>query len=136
MKSFKIIVLISALSSAISVSASQKKCEFEGLSLSSLSEENSRFKNTETKDKMIGLPKIFSAYKDSLGEFSSKDCQKSVRKTHFQSLDSSKAYTFYYTNEDSCDGGNSYGLIIGNKADSPNKDGVIALITDSDISCL
>ena len=45
-------------------------------------------------------------------------------------------YTFYYTNEDSCDGGNSYGLIISNKADSPNKDGVIALITDSDISCL
>ena len=136
MNSLKLIFLMSTLAWAMTVSASQKKCEFENLSLADLTEENSLFKNNESEDKMVGLPKIFEAYKDQLGEFSAKDCKKSIRKTHFQSLESNKTYTFLYTNEDNCDGGNSYGLILSNKADSLNKDGVIAVITDSDISCL
>ena len=137
MNSCKFLIFISALSFAMTISAAtQTKCEFEGLSLADLKVENSRFKNNLVEDKIMDLPKIFSSYEEILGTFNAEDCKKSIIKTKLQSLASSKTYTLFYTNEDNCDGGNSYGLIMTTKSSSPKKDGVIALITDSDISCL
>jgi hypothetical protein len=126
-----------ALSSTLTISAAtQTKCEFEGLNLADFKDENARFKNNPKTDKIIDLPKIFSSYEGTLGTFSAEDCKKSIRKTQLQSLASQKTYTIFYTVEDNCDGGNSYGLIMTTKSSSPNKDGVVALITDSDITCL
>lgn len=55
----------------------------------------------------------------SLKSFSYKDCKDSMHQ--FELPDGTR---FVFTNEDDCDGGNSYGLVY-------RKDKVVALINDS-----
>lgn len=112
-----------------------KKCVFEDKQLGELFEAGSGFKNIKKDDRYMGIPKIFDSY-DELGEFSKRECKKAVKVTKMVSFEDHNVYTLYYTNEDYCDGGNSYGLILGTKEQSPRGDKVIATITDSFIDCL
>lgn len=114
-----------------------KKCVFQDLQLGELDEEGSAFKNITKDDRYQGIPKLFDSYKKELGEWSKTECKKAVKVTKFVSFEDHKVYTLYYTNEDYCDGGNSYGLILTDrKENSPRGDKVIATITDSFIECL
>lgn len=65
---------------------------------------------------------------DVVGEFEATRCETALRQTRITAK--GKEFNFIYTNEDECDGGNSYGYI----ADSENK--VLGFITDSFLECL
>lgn len=117
--------------------APKKRCVFQDKQLGELDEEGSGFKNIDKDDRYQGIPKLFDSYKKELGEWSKTECKKAVKVTKYVSFEDHKVYTAYFTNEDYCDGGNSYGLILTDKKeDSPRGDKVIATITDSFIDCL
>jgi hypothetical protein len=65
-----------------------------------------------------------------VGDFNASECENALREkeVYFKSL--KKGLRFIYTNEDECDGGNSYGYVIDDK----NK--VVGHIGDSGIYCL
>ncbi|MFZ4715716.1 MAG: hypothetical protein ACOYL6_18480 [Bacteriovoracaceae bacterium] len=132
----KLLITLLAVLSLQSSMAAEKKCVFDDLKLQDLKTGLEGFKNITKDEKKVNLPKIFDSYKKQLGEWDKKDCKGAVLKTQFESLSDHGLYTFLFTNKDSCDGGNPYGLILGTKDQSPNKDKVIATITDGDINCL
>lgn len=132
----KLLIAVLALTFTAGAFAGSKKCVFQGKQLGELDEAGSDFKNITKDDKYMGIPKIFDSYKKELGEWSKTECKKAVKVTKFVSFEDHNVYTFKYTNEDYCDGGNSYGLILGTKEQSPRGDKVIATITDSFIECL
>ena len=115
--------------------AATKSCVFQDAQLGSIMYNEGPYKVIAKDDKVMGLPTIFASY-PQLGEFDAIDCQDAVRSTKVVSFVDHKVYTFYFTNKDRCDGGNSYGLILGTAKQSPNRDKVVAIITDGDIDCL
>ncbi|MCK5882726.1 MAG: hypothetical protein KAG61_03485 [Bacteriovoracaceae bacterium] len=62
--------------------------------------------------------------------FEYQSCKDSVREFAFMDMEGNE-FKIMYTNEENCDGGNSYGVIV-----DMNSSKIIAHINDSDISCL
>ena len=77
------------------------------------------------------LPELFTKYEKELGFFQKERCYQGVIHVYYQSLLSNERYEFYYTNNDACDGGNAYGLILGKDEKRPSLDSVIGIIRDS-----
>lgn len=72
---------------------------------------------------------LFSQF-ESLGDFEIDRCKDAIKEVVVQDTDGSRL-RLLYTIEDSCDGGNSYGVILDDKTLAP-----VALIHDSDVSCI
>jgi hypothetical protein len=87
----------------------------------------------ETKE---DLPELFLWYEKELGTFAKESCRQGISHVFYQHILTKKIYELYYTIIDDCDGGNSYGLILGEKKDSAHPDRVIGIIRDSSCSVL
>ncbi len=118
---------------AISAQAAPRECVFKDLELGQIYEGDTPFEMLEETAKQIDVPEIFSKY---VGEMDQEQCKGAVQEILVRSKDDQSVYTFLYTNEDSCDGGNSFGVILSDETPAPNEDKVIATISDSFIDCL
>lgn len=85
---------------------------------------------TEISEKQVPFPGYLFSQFESLGDFDYESCKDAVQEVVVQAQDGSRL-RLIYTVEDSCDGGNSYGIILNDKDLAP-----VALIHDSDVSCL
>jgi hypothetical protein len=107
-------------------------CPFEGMSVSSV-EDSADFISSPSKWAPFPQP-LYLKYESRLGGLPLSECKDAVIANSIQSKKTGKIYTAYYTNDDTCDGGNSYGMIV--EGSDPRTDKVIATIEDSDIICL
>ena len=114
------------------VSQQSLACTFDGLQLVDLT--NSPKFQYSAELKYPFPQKLFGSFEEKLGTFDTKDCQNNVVKQTIKDKGSNITYTAFYTNEDDCDGGNSYGAIV--KGTEPNEKNVVALIMDSFLMCL
>ncbi len=82
----------------------------------------------------LPIPKnIVDVLNRFFGNFSAEDCRNAFTVTKIKDLATGDAFLAYYTNQDICDGGNSFGVIVkekGGKIERP-----YALIEDSYIDC-
>lgn len=85
---------------------------------------------TEVSATGVAFPGYLFSQFESLGSFEYEECKDAVTEVTMQASDGSRI-RMLYTTEDSCDGGNSYGIVIDDKTLAP-----VALINDGDISCL
>lgn len=102
-------------------------CGFEDMGLYQVQYESNYTVVSENNVKFPGY--LFSKF-PSLEDFDYENCQDAVKEVVVMDT-TKKRFNLIFTSEDSCDGGNSYGLILDNKTLAP-----IATINDSDISCL
>jgi hypothetical protein len=107
-------------------------CPFEGMSIGGV-DDSSDFISSESKWAPFPEP-LYLKYESRLGGLPLNECKESVIANSIQVKKTGKIYTAFYTNDDSCDGGNSYGMII--EGTDPRVDKVIATIEDSDIVCV
>lgn len=107
-------------------------CPFKDLSHADLTNTNS-FVVLETKS--IPFPDhLFTAFSDHLGEFNKSECANAAHEKKLLYKPTNVLYSMYYTDQELCDGGNTYGLIIQQSPHDSNN--VIATIEDSFIYCL
>lgn len=109
------------------ITSSAFACSVEDTSIYQVREESDF---TEISAKDVAFPGYLFSQFESLGDFDYESCKDAVTEVTMQAADGSRI-RMLYTNEDSCDGGNSYGIVIDDKTLAP-----VALINDSDISCL
>jgi len=64
------------------------------------------------------------------GQFNYEECSEALRFKTMRSLITGRIFTAVYTNEDECDGGNSYGALFNEDMSK-----IVGNIGDSDISC-
>ncbi len=102
-------------------------CAVDDMNIHEIREE-SRF--TEVGNGSAAFPAYLFSQFEALGDFDYESCRDAVTEVIVQDTDGSRL-RMLYTIEDSCDGGNSYGLIIDDKTLAP-----VALITDGDVSCI
>ena len=102
-------------------------CGVDDMNIHEIREE-SRF--TEVGSGSAAFPAYLFSQFNALGDFDYESCKDAVTEVTVQDTDGSRL-RMIYTVEDSCDGGNSYGLNIDDKTLAP-----VALITDGDVSCL
>lgn len=107
-------------------------CPFEGMSVSGV-EDSTEFVSSESKWAPFPEP-LYLKYESRLGGLPLSECKESVIANSIQVKKTGKLYTTFYTNDDTCDGGNSYGMIV--EGQEARADKVIATIEDSDIICL
>ncbi len=106
-----------------------KCCPFSGKTLEDL-RQDSKYIVADTPS--LAFPGIlFKALSDRLGSF--ENCN-SVATARIVEWKANRLYTAYYTNDDACDGGNSYGVIVKGAGLNPGQS--VATIEDSEISCL
>lgn len=107
-------------------------CPFQGLSVGAV-EDSSEFVSSESK--WAKFPEtLYLKFKSRLGGLPISECKDSVITNTIDVKKTGKRYTAFYTNDDTCDGGNSYGMIV--EGNEPRTEKVIATIEDSDIVCL
>lgn len=109
------------------LSASAFACSVDDSNIYTVENESDFVVVSEAKVPFPGY--LFSQF-PSLGDFDYDSCKDAVKETIVKGADGSRL-RLIYTIEDSCDGGNSYGMVIDDKTLAP-----VALIHDSDISCL
>ena len=107
-------------------------CPFQGMSVSAV-EDSPDFISSESKWAPFPEP-LYLKYESRLGGLPLSECKEAIIANSIQVKKTGKIYTAFYTNDDSCDGGNSYGMII--EGTDPRTDKVIATIEDSDIVCI
>lgn len=101
-------------------------CEFENGSIFQVIEES---ENVEVSSQYVAFPGyLFDQL--GVGEFRYEECKDAIKEVTMKRPNGS-SFRMIYTNEDHCDGGNSFGFIIESKTLTP-----IAVIHDSDISCI
>lgn len=106
-------------------------CPFEDLQLSELEDLSQFSLGTETA---IPFPAaLFRSYKRSLSPFSAEECRDSIRVRPVFDRLSAQQFFAVYTNDDSCDGGNTYGLIL--VSEELKEENVVGVIQDSFIFC-
>lgn len=112
--------------------SAQARCPFEGLSLSHLEESSDyEFKKIGT----VPFPQaLVTSQNTLLGDLPEKECKEAFIADQVKIKSSGKIYTAFYSNEDSCDGGNSYGVMVEGTQPDPKK--AVATIEDSDLWCL
>ena len=106
---------------------------FASLSFASVCEQISSMQ--EIHDIREAFPKVGESrpilskedFEEYIGDFNYDECLTSIKQEVFKV--SEELINLYYTNEDHCDGGNSYGSIV----DEQGK--VIGTISDSFIDC-
>ena len=107
-------------------------CPFEGVSLGSL-QEQAEFTTTESQP--TPFPEtLYLRYQSRLGALPLSECHDAVVASQIRMKATGKIFTAFYTNDDSCDGGNSYGMIV--EGLEARADRAVASIEDSDILCL
>lgn len=102
-------------------------CSIDDMNIHQVREESDF---TEVSAKIVPFPGYLFSQSETLASFEYEECKNAVTEVTMQAIDGSRI-RMLYTTEDSCDGGNSYGLIIDDKTLSP-----VAVINDGDISCL
>ena len=107
-------------------------CPFEGMSIGGV-DDSTEFISSESKWAPFPAP-LYLKYEYRLGGLPLSECKEAVIANSIQVKKTGKIYTAFYTNDDTCDGGNSYGMII--EGTEPRTDKVIATIEDSDIICV
>ena len=86
------------------------------------------------EDEAVPFPKVLiQSQGELLGEFQSQECHFAFRRERITDKKTGDIYSAFYSNEDDCDGGNSYGVIV--KGLQPLPDKVVATIEDSDLYC-
>jgi hypothetical protein len=80
---------------------------------------------------LIDLPEFFANFSSEIGDFDSEYCKNSVLVSHYLNKNTNNCFSVYETVEDSCDGGNAYGLIMKDCAEDSRK--VVAFIQDYEI---
>lgn len=107
-------------------------CIFTGTHLDNLKEN----KNYELEYSLkIPFPlKLFEILEKRFGKFSKKDCENSITATKIKYIPANEYYYAFYTNENKCDGGNSYGVVFKSSESKPTES--IGVIEDSYIECL
>ena len=65
------------------------------------------------------------------------DCtSKDILTTNFLNTETKQRYVMYTSNEESCDGGNTYGFILNlENYENDGKNILIGVVTDGDLSC-
>ncbi len=126
------VFLFTALIALSPFSTWASTCSFNGQSLSTLSQHDDY--EVEFAVKIPFPPKLMETLEKHFGEFSEKDCKNAIVVTKIFRVSKKETLYAFYTNQDSCDGGNSYGVIFK----STDKEGVapIATIEDLYIDCL
>ncbi|MFS4461057.1 hypothetical protein [Bdellovibrio sp. HCB2-146] len=107
-------------------------CPFEGMTLTSI-EDSPDF--TSTPSDWVSYPtRLFKGFSNLLDMLSPSECKEAVIANQITDNKTGIVYTAFYTNDDSCDGGNSYGMIVEGK--EPRLSKAVASIQDSDIACV
>jgi hypothetical protein len=85
-----------------------------------------------TEEVRSKIPKnVFWANRDFFSGFNSQSCTNAFVTSEFEQLSTGDKFYYYRSVEDSCDGGNTYGIII---KDGESK--AIATISDGYVECL
>ena len=132
----KVILFIIILMFSQSVVAKNKICngypEIEDAQINMLDEEDSAFSETYFSFGLTTqkIKSIFEKYHGDLLVTENYNCYEMVRRNGIRSNETSNVFEAYYTHDDECDGGNSYGFII----DKYGK--VVSTINDGDSYCI
>ena len=106
-------------------------CELNGKALQTLKDDTF---DVEFSIKTPFPPKLMEILEKYFGKFSKEQCSNSIVAAKIVNTKNKDYYLAFYTNEDKCDGGNSYGIIIkGSDSEAANP---VATIEDSYIDCL
>lgn len=107
-------------------------CSFNGRSLSSLNQ----YKDYEVEFavKAPFPPKLLETLEKYFGNFSEKNCKNAIVAAKIIYVPKKEIFYAFYTNQDSCDGGNSYGIVL--KSGDMDATKPIATIEDSFVDCL
>ncbi len=85
-----------------------------------------------SKEVRSKIPKnVFWANRAFFSTFNSSSCKNAFVTSTFEQLATGDAFYYYRSVEDSCDGGNTYGIII-----KAGKSKAIATISDGYVECL
>jgi hypothetical protein len=79
-------------------------------------------------------PKLMEILEKYFGKFSKENCKNSIVVTKITNKKTSEYYLAFYTNENRCDGGNSYGVVF--KGTDLQSQVPVATIEDSYVDCL
>ena len=107
-------------------------CIFDGLSLTYVAD-SPDFK-VEELGKVNFPGKLLLSQLDQIGELPAKECSKSFIAERITEKATGQVYTAFHSNDDECDGGNSYGVLV--KGTEPRPENAVATIQDSDLWCL
>jgi hypothetical protein len=129
------LITVSTSAQAATPDNNNKTCIFDDLEIYDVNNNPQKFKLFPDFDEQIDAPKIFKTYEKRLGDMSIEECKGAIKKQLVLNKADQQLYMLFYTNEDVCDGGNAYGLVVGDKKNSPKGDGVVAFINDSFIEC-
>ncbi len=123
--------LLSALFTlATCFSTKSFSCDLSGLDVSELSS-HKRFQVSSEIDVKIST-EIFWANQAFFVNYKSKNCRGAFRSASFYDKLGKTAYRYFRTDNDSCDGGNTYGFII---LENSNSKAAVAQIQDGEIHC-
>ena len=124
--------LFSALIALSPLSTWASTCSFNGRSLSVLNEHKDY--EVEFAVKVPFPPKLLNTLEKYFGKFSEKECKNAIVVAKIVRISKNEVFYAFYTNQNQCDGGNSYGVVFK----SSDKKGVapIATIEDSYVDCL
>lgn len=125
-------IFIYALISFWTFSTWGSECSFNGRSLYILNEEKDY--DVEFAIRMPFPLKLMETLEKHFGKFNKAQCKSALVAAKITRLSKNQIYYAFYTNQTSCDGGNSYGVVFK----STDKDGVspVAIIEDSYLDCL
>lgn len=124
-----ILFFIIALSN---INHARAQCLFDGMSLGHI-EESPEFvvRNLGT----VSFPRnLIKSQEKYIGDFQSGECEAAFTADEITQKSTGIVFTAYKSNDDECDGGNSYGVIV--KGTAPEPANAIATIEDSDLWCL
>jgi hypothetical protein len=108
------------------------ECIFNGTNLDTLNRDEHL--DVEFGIKVPLPPDLFEILEKYFGKFSKKECENSIAITKIVNRKTSEYYFAFYTDDNHCDGGNSYGVIF--KGGAENSQSPMATIEDSYIECL
>jgi hypothetical protein len=120
-------LLVLTLSTAVFAS----ECPLDGKNLNTFQTDTDF--ETQFAIHMPFPPKLLEILEKYFGKFSKANCENSIVITKIINKKTSEYYLAFYTNENRCDGGNSYGVVFkgGDSSQHP-----VATIEDSYIDCL
>ncbi len=124
-------IILSFSSLSFLNTAPQQSCIFNQKNLSELNNLSGSIVYDATTEKFPKL--LFKAHEQEIYSFDEQSCTSVSVKRVFNQAEK-RIYSVYYTNNDECDGGNSYGVIVAGVAPDPANS--VAVIRDSAIECL
>lgn len=124
--------IVLSLVMLFSFSAFGATCDFEDKNLQSMKKDSNY--ELDFAVKIPFPPKILEIIEKYFGNFSEEKCQNSIVAAKIMKKQTREIYYAFYTNQTSCDGGNSYGIIV--KEDDKTAAKPIATIEDLYIDCL